>query len=189
MSCRDFFNANQEGKKCKLLQEMTEAKLIQWESEVASDHSPGPVQDSEVLYHQILNPTNLNENKNGLNPVSFDTATGVGMSTNRIAHATMARLIELGEARAQAYNEKFPDSPLPRSLWGFVPIPVATVRAVISKLTNTRGLFVYDTANPDDPSHADICQGTKDQRNIRSARLDLYDLVKGSAFQLQQPEE
>lgn len=168
---------------------MTEENLALWEKEIASAHSPGPVLDSEILYHQILNPTNLNEHQNGLIPVSFDTAAGVGMSTNRIDHATIEELIELGRNRARAHNEKFPNSPQPRSFWGFVPIPVEKVRAILSKVTNTRALFVYDTANPDNTSHADICQGTKDRRGIRAARLDLYDLVKGNLIRCEQSKD
>ena len=189
MSCLEFFESNKEGKKCKLLQGMPESTLIQWENESASKCSPGVVLNTEILYHQILDPTNLNDAKNTLLPVSFDTATGVGMSTNRLKHTTVEDLVLLGKSRADSFNKNFPENPKARSFWGFVPIPVDAVRALISNVTQTRGLFVYDTANPDDVSHADICQGTKDQRGIRAARLDLYDLVKGNAFQYIEPEE
>jgi hypothetical protein len=184
MRCVDFFDANPDGKKFKLLVGKSEAELIVWEQESASHHSPGPVMDDETVYHQILDPTNLTENRDGLNPKSFDTATGIGMSVNRTAHATLEKLKDIGRARADSFNRAHPDNPQPRSLWGFVPIQVSVVRSLISKVTGTRGLFVFDTALPDDISHADISQLTRDQKGIRAIRLELYDMVKGAAFQV-----
>lgn len=185
MRCVDFFEANQEGKKFKLLVGKSEEELIAWEKETASAHSPGPVLDEEVVYHQVLDPTNLTENRDGLNPKSFDTATGIGMSVNRTKLATLEQMIALGRARAENFNEAHPDNPQKRSLWGFVPIQVSLVREIISKVTNSRGLFVFDTALPYDISHADIAQLTPDQKGIRAVRLELYDMVKGAAFQVE----
>ena len=185
MRCIEFFEANPEGKKFKLLVDKTEAELVAWEKETASLHSPGPVNDDELVYHQILDPTNLTEARDGLNPKSFDTATGIGMSVNRIAHATLDQMKELGRARADAFNAANPGNPQPRSLWGFVPIQVSLVRSLISKVTNTRGLFVFDTGLPHDISHADIGQVTRDQKGIRAIRLELYDMVKGAAFRIE----
>lgn len=184
-SCENFFTTNSTGKKCKLLQEISVDVLIEWESLPASPLSPGPVGDSEVLYHQILNPTNLLDSKDGINAKSFETTTGIGMSTHRIDHTNIEKIIELGKKRADAHNLENPNNPQPRSLWGFIRIPVARVRALISDVSQARGLFVYDTALPNDISHADICQSVKD----RDLRLSLYDLVKGSAFPLPTPSE
>lgn len=183
MRCIDFFEANPEGKKFKLLVGKTEEELIGWEKETASPHSPGPVTDDELLYHQILDPTNLSES-GGLHPKSFDTATGIGMSVHRAGVISFDEMKAIGRARAERYNREHPDNPQQRSLWGFVPIQTATVRSMISQVTNTRGLFVFDTALRDDISHADIAQLTPDKKGIRAIRLELYDLVKGTAFRV-----
>lgn len=185
MRCADFFAANPEGKKFKLLVGKSEAELIAWESESASSYSPGPVANDEVVYHQVLDPTNLTESRDGLSPKSFDTATGIGMSVNRTSFASLDELIALGRARADRFNKDNPENPQQRSLWGFVPIQVSLVRNMISKVTNTRGMFVFDTALPNDVSHADIAQITPDQKGIRAIRLELYDLVKGAAFRVE----
>lgn len=185
MLCADFFVANPEGKKFKLLVNKTEEELAAWEKQSASQFSPGPVADAETVYHQILDPTNLTETRDGLSPKSFDTATGIGLSVNRLAHATLDQIKELGNTRARNHNEAHPNNPQTRSLWGLVPIEVSLVRSMISKVTNTRGLYVFDTAKQDDISHADISQLTKDQRGIRAVRLELYDIVKGAAFRIE----
>lgn len=182
MQLIEFFEQNTEGKKFKLLATKSEAELIALEKLTASRNSPGPVEDDEVVFHQILDPTNLTESRDGLSPKSFDTATGIGMSVNRLKYATLNEMKVLGEARAAAFNANFPENPQPRSFWGLVPIDVAVVRSLVSKVTNTRGLFVFDTALPNDISHADIAQLTRDERRFRAVRLELYDIVKGSAF-------
>jgi hypothetical protein len=185
MGCVEFFEENPEGKKFKLLLGKTEEELIAWENETASRFSPGPVANDETVYHQILDPTNLNEERNGLAPRSFDTATGIGMSVNRIRYATLEEISELGRKRAENHNALNPDNPQPRSFWGLVPISVSLVRSMISQVTKTRGMFVFDTALRNDISHADIAQLTKDEKRVRAVRLELYDIVKGSAFKIE----
>jgi hypothetical protein len=185
MRCIEFFEAHPDGKKFKLLVGKSEEELVSFEKEMSSRYSPGPVDDREIVYHQILDPTNLNETRDGLNPKSFDTATGIGMSVNRTAYASMEEMKSLGKARADNFNLDHPDNPQPRSLWGFVPIKVSLVRSLISKVTDTRGLFVFDTALANDISHADIAQLTPDLKGTRAIRLELYDLVKGYAFRVE----
>jgi hypothetical protein len=185
MGSIEFFEENPSGKKFKLLSGKTEDELIAFEKETASRCSPGPVADNETVYHQILDPTNLNEERTGLAPKSFDSATGIGMSVNRIKYATIEEISALGRARADKHNADNPDNAQPRSFWGLVPISVALVRSMISRVTNTRGMFVFDTALPHDISHADIAQLTKDEKKSRAVRLELYDLVKGAAFKVE----
>jgi hypothetical protein len=186
MRCAEFFQEYPDGKKFKHLLGTDEAVLIAMEAESASSYSPGPVENDELLYHQILDPTNLTEDGAGLAPKSFDTATGIGMSVNRAAVATFEQIVEIGRARADNFNKEHPENPQKRSLWGFVPINASLVREMISKVTNTRGLFVFDTALPKDKSHADIAQLTRDQKGTRAIRLELYDMVKGAAFRVEQ---
>lgn len=182
MQLIEFFEQNTEGKKFKLLATKSEEELIALEKLSASRNSPGPVTDDETVYHQILDPNNLTEDREGLNPKSFDSATGIGMSVNRLKYSSLEEMRKLGEKRANEHNAKFPDNPQPRSFWGFVPIEVSVARSLISKVTNTRGLFVFDTALPHDISHADIAQLTPDVKRVRAVRLELYDIVKSAAF-------
>jgi hypothetical protein len=184
MECQSFFAEHKGDKElCKKLMLMGEAELLAWENETASVFSPGVVEDSEILYQQILDPTNLDEAKTGLHPMAFDTATGVGMSTNRFSYTTVDRLIASGNARANSFNEKNPTAKQ-RALWGFVPLRVSLIRSIISTYTGTRGLFVFDTALADDPSHADICQGVKEPKAVRGVRFELYNMVRASVLRL-----
>lgn len=185
MDGKEFFEKYKGDKEmCKHLQNFDVGTLKNWEAESVSQFSPGVITDDEIIYQQILDPTNLDDSKTSLKPMAFDTASSIGMSTNRLVGASMADIILRGHARAKSYNDAYPSAPQ-RSLWGFVPIPVSSVRKIVSDFSNDRGLFVYDTATQHDPSHADICQTIKEPRNFRSIRFTLYDLVKDTVVKLQ----
>lgn len=182
MSCKDFFDQNRGNKKkCKLLQEMDEQLLAEWETETASEFSPGPVKDDEILVQQIVNPTHvLTPDGESLLPMSFDVCSSHGLSTNRISYSTVDELIARGEARVSNYNTLNPTKPQ-RTLWGFARYAAKDVRAILCEETGTRGIFVYDTANDTDASHAEFCQGGKQSKQsalARDVRFRLYELAK-----------
>lgn len=178
MGGREFFDANKGNpQKCKLLQQESADTLAAWEQEEVSEYSPGIVDDEELLYQQIVDPTHINPTEQALKPTAFQDSANKGMSVNRIAHSSLAQLIERGSARATKFNAENPDRP-PKTLWGFAKFKAKRVREILDGSTQQRAFYVYDTANKDDPSHADICQGVKEAKQVRrSVRFSLYDLA------------
>lgn len=185
MGCREFFDTNRGNpQKCKLLQELTPDVLQQWEQESASEFSPGIVLDEELLYQQIVDPTHIAPSGEGLKPVAFQDSSNKGLSVNRVNHSTVQTLIQRGVDRAEKFNRENPERPT-RTLWGFAKFQAERVRQIIAEHVGNRAFYVYDTGNPDDPSHADICQCVKDvklaakeaKQAIRGIRFSLYDMA------------
>jgi len=178
MGGREFFETNKGNpQKCKLLQNESAETLAAWENEAVSPESPGIVDDDEMLYQQIVDPTHINPVEQALMPTAFQDSANKGMSVNRIVHSSLAQLIERGSARATKFNSENPDRP-PRTLWGFAKFKARRIREIFDESTQQRAFYVYDTANKDDPSHADICQGVRDVKQVRrSVRFSLYDLA------------
>lgn len=181
MGCKDFFEANEGNlQKCKNLQDLDEATLARWEAESASDLSPGVVNDEEVLFQQIVDPTHLDPQRIALKPTAFQDSANKGLSTHRVAFTNWDDLVAVGQRRAEQYNVANPDRP-PRSLWGFASFRTKDVRRITTPQDGRRAYFVYDTGNENDRSHADVCQGVAgDKHTERSIRASLYDLAKGS---------
>jgi hypothetical protein len=185
MGCRIFFEANEgNAQKCKELQKVDVSRLIEWESQLASGFSPGVVEDDEILYQQIVDPTHLDPDGRKLKPTAFQDSANKGMSTNRANHISWNDLVARGKQRAGDYNTANPDRP-PRSLWGFARFRAEDVRRIVAEPEGQRYYFVYDTANEGDPSHADVCQGVAGDKLVeRSIRATLFELAKGSLIPL-----
>jgi hypothetical protein len=179
MGCKEFFSENQANpQKCKELQKRDKATLNNWETESASDFSPGVVENDEVLYQQIVDPTHLDPHRAALKPTAFQDSANKGLSTHRVAFSSWDDLVAVGKRRAEQFNADNPERP-PRSLWGFASFRTSDVRGILAP-SQERAYFVYDTANENDRSHADICQGVAgDKHTERSIRASLYDLAKG----------
>jgi hypothetical protein len=182
MGCRKFFEENAgNNDKCKELQDKDAALLAEWETEVASEFSPGVVGDEEMLYQQIVDPTHVKPNSRELKPTAFQDSANKGMSVNRIIHTDKDALLQRGRARAAKFNEDNPERPN-RSLIGLAKFQAGRVRAILDSASNKRAFYVYDTSKPDDESHADICQGVKDSKKTaksdnRSVRYFLYEMA------------
>lgn len=181
MTGREFFDAEKDNKdKCKDLQKMDEHVLEAWEAESVSAFSPGPVENEELLYLQVVDPTHIAPTGEGLKSMAFDVCSSHGLSTHRLAHSTVEELVRKGSERAEGWNENFPDKP-PRTLWGFVPFKVSDIRKIVCAVAGTRGLFVFDTAYEDDVPHAEVCQGgvkSNTKLQARNVRSSLYLLAK-----------
>lgn len=180
MDCTEFFTQNSGNKqKCKELQELPEPQLLDWEAQPASTHSPGPVQDNEILCRQIVSPIHYDPETDTLTVSAFADASSLGMSVNRLSHATKEYIEELGADRVFRHNEANPEKE--RLYLGTVQFLCADVRKITVQLEDDpaplRGFGVYDTALETDPSHADICELVKKKAHTRSIRLSLRDLA------------
>lgn len=189
MTGREFFDEHKENAaKCKLLQKMEEDILESWEAKPVSEFSPGVVLDEELLYQQIVDPTHIAPNGEGLNPMAFDVCRSHGLSTQRFAHTSVSELIKTGVDRANNFNLEFPDKPQ-RKLWGFIPFRVSELREVLCPETQTRPLYVFDTADEDNVPHAEICQGgvkSSSKAQWIDLRARLYLMAKRKLISLDQ---
>ena len=185
MGCRNFFDLNSGNlTKCKELQKESGTTLVDWETQSASEFSPGAVGDDEFLYQQIVDPNHIDPTERKLKPTAFQDSANKGMSTNRESHISWEALVDRGRLRAAEYNRANPERP-PRALWGFARFQTAAIRRIVAGEGVVRHYFVYDTANEDDPSHADVCQGVAGNKLVeRSIRAALFDLAKDSLIQL-----
>ena len=181
MKCIDFFSQNCGNTQiCKLLQEVQKDKLFAWELEVATEYSPGPVSNEEFLYRQILSPIHYDKETNTLTPMAFDDASNKGMSVNRLKYTSEEQIVQMANNRVENYNKLNPDKPL-RSFTGAVRFVCDDIRKITVSTEEdanpVRGCAVYDTANENDRSHADICQIVKNKAHARSVRLSIRDLA------------
>lgn len=179
MGCRDFFQANIENnERCKVLQEVDAKEQVAWESESASEHSPGFASPDETLSRQVLNPHHFDPVSGTISPNFFDDASNKGASVNRLAHITIGHLRHNAQLRVDESNVT-PPATGPRTLIGYTTLTVGEVRSIFADTTPPRrALGVYDTARHDDKSHADICQLVSGKKLGKSVRTQLFLIAK-----------
>lgn len=177
MGCREFFDENADNDKlCKALQAETLETQISWESQVASNHSPMPVNDLEDVVRYWQTPHHYDSTAGALKVTAFDDAAGFGLSINRLNFTTLATVRAAAQLRVDDWNKSHTERPQ-RYLLGYSTLTVSEIRDVMtsSAFLVRRGLGVYDTAKHDDNSHADICQIASDAQGGRSARYLMRD--------------
>lgn len=179
MTCRDFFTENAENSdRCKLLQQLPMEVILSFESESASEHSPGPVADDEHLWRQIINPTHFDAAANQLKVTAFSDVSDKGGSVNR-GYADYDMLYAAAQERIAELNRKKPE--MNAELVGLVRLECAAVRSITTDINSPglpiRGFIVVDTALEGNESHADICQILSQRAQSRSVRSKLVDLA------------
>ncbi|WP_141753188.1 hypothetical protein [Duganella sp. HH101] len=177
----DFFSAHEmDGERCKALQKLEEATVIAWERESASVHSPGPVEDPEVLYRQMLNPTHYDATNKILKATAFADTSDKGGSVNRANLQSYEEAVQAATVRVAQINERKPGG-AKVDLWEIIELRCQDVRDISTlaqpDLPARRAFAVFDTALEDAPSHADICQVAPGSATGRSARSKLLDLA------------
>lgn len=178
MGCREFFQANTENKdRCKALQEICPDIQVVWETESASEFSPGPASNDETLFRQVLNPHHFDKISGTIKPTFFDDASDKGASVNRLGHTTVEILRQRTQLRIDQFNVN-PPATGARELIGYTTITVEEIRAVIADTPPRRALGVYDTAKREDWSHADICQLVSGKKLGKSVRAQLFQIAK-----------
>ena len=178
MGCWEFFQANAgNNERCKALQLISPPEQLAWEEETASKYSPTVVGHAEVLCRHVENPTHFDELSGTIRPNFFDDASSKGASVNRLSHTTIEAVQQFAQAKVDATNQSPPNTGL-RQLIGYTTITAEEVRSVFIPTGLRRALGVYDTAKPDDPSHADICQLVKGKQEGKSVRAQLYQIAK-----------
>lgn len=186
MRCCEFFQANAENtQRCKALQAISEIDQLAWETQSASALSPGPTVHDELLCRNVENPTHFDVLSGTIKPTFFDDASSKGASVNRLNHTTIAVVRRNAQSKVDVVNQNPPNTGV-RKLIGYTTITVAEVRSVLTDAPARRGLGVYDTAKPNDPSHADICQLVSGKQQGKSIRAQLYQIAKNRLVRFRQ---
>ena len=159
------------------MQDVSPDIQVAWESESASEFSPGPASHNETLFRQVLNPHHFDLVNGTIKPNFFDDASDKGASVNRLSHTTVELLRQSAQFRVDQINVNPPASGV-RVLIGYTTVTVDEVRAVFADTPPRRALGVYDTAKHDDQSHADICQLVSGKQQGKSVRAQLFQIAK-----------
>lgn len=179
-AAREFFCKHSgTGTLSQALRKMDPENRVAWESVSVSVHSPGVVGRNEVLARQVLDPAFFDASTGRIKPTLFDDASSRGASVNRVKHAPVPKLHELGRARALSASAH---CTVPKTYIGFVHLDVVAVRSIAADgdQGSHRAFGVYDTALKSDCSHADICQLVSGRATGRSVRSRLYQLSKNT---------
>jgi hypothetical protein len=177
VGCRQFFDANIENNDiCKDLQKIPLETQVAWESESASEYSPGPIESHEDLVRYWLNPVHYDSATQKLKPTAFDEAARFGASVNRLQHVSLTDVQHIAQSRVDSWNQSRGDKPM-RTVIGYSVFRTAEIREVLAGAEARRALGAYDTAQQSDTSHGDICQIASDVQGGRSARYHLRDLA------------
>ncbi len=168
---------------------MQQDNLLAWELESASEYSPCPVTDEEILYRQILSPIHYDEETNTFTTAAFSDASSLGMSVNRIKYTSEDHISRMAINRVEQHNESNPNKQ--RSFSGTVCFVCGDIRQITVQneddVKPLRGFCVYDTALEHDQSHADICEIVKKKSHTRSIRLSIRDLANVFLEQMTKP--
>ncbi len=178
--CLAFFRQHHDNKqKIDLL--LLEPDRIAWEALTASEHSPGPVANDEVIFRQMLQPIHIQDDGD-ISPAAFSDVMDKGLSTDRRKFRDVGVSVNEGISRAEAHNAEHPDKPK-REFFGLAPFDVSYIRSVTAMNSSERALAVYDSAEEFNAAHADVCMVVeKTTSNKRSVRSKLYDAAKRAGF-------
>ena len=173
---------------CKCIHYREEYPGCECEKYSVSDHSPGLVQNDELLIRTVYSPIQINQETGQVNPAFFrNDALKRGLSINRkhqVSEADLRRKIECKIVRDRNEGKERDD------FYRVVTARCSAVRRLVSD-DGERLFCVYDTASEEDISHADICQaldpppGTPDRKMLsKKMSSRLFDVFVGKATDL-----
>lgn len=114
-----------------------------------SKHSPGTVEDSEILARFVFSPIQVDK-KGKVKPNSFSHIQSYGCSIQRDSIAEERELLELVKQVSGSKDDL---------AWkGVIAGQCRDIRDILIDETHRRAICVYDTANPDNPAHGELCQ-------------------------------
>lgn len=130
------------------------------EAQSVSPHSAGPVTNAETVWRLILSPVHYDVATGRVKELAFDDASNKGLSVQRLAVAGGEECIrQHGQVRAAAR----PD----RTFECAIGAEAGAIRALRGQEDGGR-FCIYDTAEADDPGHADVCQTRHGSKHTRA---------------------
>lgn len=176
------------GSDCKCVHYRDLFPNCECENGSVSDHSPGLVQDDEVLVRVLYSPHYINKETGEVTPAAFADARTRGLSIRRKTH------ISEKDHRAKIEEKVAVDQAAGRNndgFWRVVYTRCTDVRNLKLDNGGGRAFCVYDTATEDDSSHADVCQAFDlpphtEGRNVLRIKLrsQLFEAFVGEATDL-----
>lgn len=135
-----------------------------------SKHSPRTVEESEQLARFVFSPMHVNRKTGEIMPSIFSHVHEKGCSIQR---DSVAGTNEIGK-----FVESFLSNKSDRAWVGVLTSPCQNVRGIRVE-TDARGVCVYDTAEPGNPAHAEMCQtqyviGDADRLELRNKLLAAF---------------
>lgn len=155
-----FYDLDGESKLPRVEQLVAKDKDGVMQTEKASEHSPGPVADHELLARSLDYPTKFTD-LGGLNDSLFQDAFSHGASAQRLlngweAHASdvHGRFEVRAKARREGTDGRYPD---PENLYiGAFHMTAAELRACKLDDDTAPRVRVYDAGDASDQLHAEI---------------------------------
>lgn len=114
-----------------------------------STHSPGVVEDSERFARFVFSPIQVDK-KGKVKPNSFSHVHSRGCSIQRESHANDDEILALVNLVLNGKDD--------RAWKGVIFGKCQDMRSIVTDAANLRAVCAYDTANPENPAHAELCQ-------------------------------
>ena len=114
-----------------------------------SPYSPSTVDDSEIVSRFVFSPIHLNK-KGELKPSLFTHVETSGCSVQRESLASPKEILD--------FVSQFLSGDSERKWHGVAQAKSGDIRKIIITNTNKRDLCIYDTAEINNPAHAEICK-------------------------------
>lgn len=131
-----------------------------------STHSPGVIANSEILARFVFSPIQIDKNGK-VKPNSFSHVHSKGCSIQRHSvaeDAEMQALVKQVLGKKDNYAWK-----------GVLFGQCHNIRSIMADEADHRAVCVYDTANPGNPAHAELCQTQHiDEADENELRHDLF---------------
>jgi hypothetical protein len=162
----------------------TDDERAAWERCSVSRHSPGPVQDDEMVVRVLDQPLHVGSD-DMLKPSAFTDLESLGMSVQRLAHCMLSEVLEHSRARTMAHRERRASEGLaddcrqPMALLRLKVRDLRELHTLHDKLPR-RAVGVYDSAREGhavEAAHADAAAFGKGAA-ARRARAWLHEYAK-----------
>lgn len=140
-----------------------------------SKHSPSPVKDGELLTRFVMHPVHINTKTGEFKASLFSHVDQKGCSVQRENLATNLELrLVLDEVSRIAGK---------LSWHGVVSASAEDVRLARSQKSGSRLYWIYDTAEHDNPAHAEIGRASNDlsEEDCMELRIDLMKIFSPNA--------
>jgi hypothetical protein len=177
MTCRDFFESSElVGKDFSIALDKAFPKGV-CELEIVSEHSPGRVEDDELLNRLVFHPIDIDEFTGEVSPTAFDDVLTSDLSTLRERYSEKCAVAIVSREKIDRGASKVP--PQERRVIGIFQAKVLDLRSILNN-DGEKMFAVYDTARRDVPSHASVFvyniarSSRPKKREVRQALYDLF---------------
>jgi hypothetical protein len=139
-----------------------------------SKYSPSPVLSAEILVRFVLHPMHVNEKTGEIKASLFSHVEGKGCSVQRELWATNTEL--------SLFLKKVCPAEAKTSWFGVVSATAGQIRTLQVAGDSRQTFWVYDTAEKDNPSHAEVGRAMNELKteDIQELRYELMKLFSPS---------